>query len=634
MKKYHLFILAFILFLICLVFFGTTDKKELKLTRNMFGCDAPTLKGRIKFIINRTVYVSYAEKKIFVDERHPMAQYFIFYKIIRPDKKIYWVCPEMRISRNAQGKIKIRFLKQNLPWRWWVFAFSILFLLVPCAAYPYLYKKRPDILQKHSSIKDWCNVLVILGICCLSLILTLMHSDNIITAAADDPGYFKSAFDILNFDFNGPWSYTIGLGFWYMPFIICLKAARFYDIALQFAAFCGFIVMPSTMILVYFIIKKNTFSRTKALLSVLFLALFPFFYHYIQDWNVYCFKSFCAFPPEFFHNRFYNMILIRGYNCMSDTPSNFLVILSVMLVLYLPAKIRFVVLISLIYAFACLVRINNIFFAPLIAWLFWTRFTEKTVDIKYLVQVMIIAVCTFLIAFSPQLIINHVQLGSFATSPYILHKNGSVKGFNWLMLYKGINFMGGANFAIWVTGLSGMLFIKDRKLRNTLVLWGIPVILFFFGYQRIGADARRFILSSFGAMFAAFVCVEVWDEMNLKQKIASFIIIGTGLLFVTPSGYTYTAYLPFDLQHYKWGAEFIMTMSILAPLSTIALAWYLRKQKRAMFFIICFGILYYAGSLYLLAVVMTSVFIRALYDWGVEIYKSKIFTKDFKQGAV
>ena len=628
MKKYHLSILAFILFLICLAFFCTTDKKELKLTRNMFGCDAPTLKGRIKFIINKTVYVSYAEKKIFVDERHPMAQYFIFYKIIRPDKKVYWVCPEMRISKNARGKIKIRFLKQNLPWRWWVFAFSILLLLIPCTAYPYLYKKRPDILQKYSSIKDWCNILAILGISCLSLVLILIYSDNIITSASDDPGYFKSAFDILHFNFKGPWSYTIGLGLWYMPFIIYLKASAFYDIALQFAAFCGFILMPSTMILIYFIIKKITFSRRKALFSVLFLALFPFFYHYIQDWNAHCFKSFFAFPPELFHNRFYNMILIRGYNCMSDVPSNFLLMLSVMLVLYLPAKIRFVALISFIYAFACLVRINNILFAPLIAWLFWIRFTEKTIDIKYLVQATVIAMFTFFITFLPQLIVNHIQFGSFSIFPYILHKNDAAKGFSWEMLNTGISFMGGANFAIWAAGLSGMLFIKDRKLRNTLVLWGIPVILFFFGYPCISTDARRFILSSFGAMFAAFVCVEIWGEMNLKQRIASFIILGLGLLFVTPSGYAYTGHLPFDLQDYKWGAKFIAVMSILIPIATVMLAWYLRNQKRAMFFIICFGVLYYAGSSYLLAIVMTLILIWAVYEWGVEIYKSKIFAKD------
>jgi len=312
---------------------------------------------------------------------------------------------------------------------------------------------------------------------------------------------------------------------------------------------------------------------------------------------------------------------------MSDTPSNFLLMLSIMLVLYLPARIRFVALISFIYAFACLVRINNILFAPLVAWLFWIRFVEKNVDIKDLTKAVIVAMSIFLITFLSQFIINHMQFGSFSIFPYIMHKNEAAIGFKWSMLDIGINFMGGANFAIWAAGLSGMLFIKDRKLRNTLVLWAIPVILFFFGYPCIGWDARRFILSSFGAMFAAFVCVESWNDMSFKQRIISFIIIGTGLLFVTPIGYGDTSYLPFNLQQYSWGATFTNIMSIFAPLATVALAWYVRHQKRAMFFVICFGALYYAGSVYVLAGVMVLVLIWALYDWGLEIFKSKIFFK-------
>jgi hypothetical protein len=194
----------------------------------------------------------------------------------------------------------------------------------------------------------------------------------------------------------------------------------------------------------------------------------------------------------------------------------------------------------------------------------------------------------------------------------------------------GINFMGGANFAIWAAGLSGMLFIKDRKLRNTLILWAIPVILFFFGYPCIFCDARRFILSSYGAMFAAFVCLEVWGEMDFKKRVAAFIIIGTGLLFVTPTGYINAGQLPFNLQCYTWGAKLITIMSILTPLATIVLAWYLRHHKRAMFFVICFGILYYSGSVYSLAEVMVLILLWALYDWGAEIYKSKIFRKNIQ----
>ena len=123
----------------------------------------------------------------------------------------------------------------------------------------------------------------------------------------------------------------------------------------------------------------------------------------------------------------------------------------------------------------------------------------------------------------------------------------------------------------------------------------------------ITTDARRFIITSFSAMFAAFVCVEVWEGMPIKKRIAAFVIIGIGLLFVTPSGYSYTGHLPFELQNYNWGAKFITLMSIITPAATLVLAWWLRRKVRAMLFVICFGVLYYSGSVYLLAIVMVLV---------------------------
>lgn len=613
-KKY--FIPIAILLLAGLAFFLANAKKEMKLTENMFYCDFG-LNGRIKFVINQTAYVTYHEKKLFVKSIHPLAEYFVFYKVIGPDGKAYWVCPELRLIKNARGELKIRVLPQPLGRRLWILAFALIMLLLPCGAYPCLRRKYPDILVKFSAIKDWFNVSVILGICWLSLVLVLMGSDNIISSAADEIGYFKTARGMLNCDFQGPWPFTIGLGLWYIPFIIWLQAAEFYDIALQFANFCGFVIMPATMVFIYFIIRKISSSRVKALIAVVLLALFPFFYHYLQDWSIHYFTAFCTFPSCSFDMRFYNMILIRGYNCMSDTPSVFLVMLCVMLVLYLPAKIRFAALVSFIFGFSCLVRMNNLLFSPLLGWLFWNRFTEKKFEVKYLVKAAAVSLAAFIIGFLPQLIINHLQHGAFHITPY--HEYESSNGVKWSMLSTGIPFVAGANYAILASGLSGMLFIRDRKLRNTLVLWGIPTLLFFFGYPYIGSDARRFILSSFGAMFAAFVCTEVWAEMKLKTGIAAFLIIISGLLLVTPSGYGYTGQLPFNLQNYSWGVYFISGMTVLAPLAAVVLAWRLRRQSRPMLFVLCFAVLYYAGWVYLFPAVMVLILLWSLYDWSHEI---------------
>lgn len=115
-----------------------------------------------------------------------------------------------------------------------------------------------------------------------------------------------------------------------------------------------------------------------------------------------------------------------------------------------------------------------------------------------------------------------------------------------------------------------------------------------------------------------------WDFQNtITINVNEILISFSNMAFRGGS-----SYLPFNLQQYSWGVTFTNTMSILAPLATVALAWYLRRQKRAMFFVICFGVLYYAGSVYLIAVIMVLVLIWALYGWGREIFKSKIFYKN------
>lgn len=620
MNKNRLIILFSLLFLICIGYFLTPSSKVLKITPGMFGSDSPSVKAKIKVVFNKTVYLPYVKKKILIKAKHPLARYFILYQVVTPNQKTYWVCPETRISKTSNGKIVVRAMPQKLYWRYWILALSILMLLVPVSVRIYMHIKPADKLKKQPYLKDILHILTILGTCWLSLVLLLIYSDNIITSASDDPGYFQSAIGIINLDFKGPWSYTIGLGLWYIPFIIYYKATEFYDIALPFANFCGFFVMPATMVFIYFIVKKLSHSRIKALICTIMLSLFPFFYHYIQNWDERFFKSYFALPSILFDNSFYNTILIRGYNSMSDTPSNFLITLCLMLVLYLPSKKRYTALIAFIFGISCLVRINNIFFSPVLAWLFWNRLTESEINWKQIIKNGVIALIAFVITFLPQLFINHYQFGSVLTFPYILHNNEAARGFKWAILTTGINFMGAANLAIWAAGLSGMLFIKDRKLRNSLILWGIPVILFFFGYPCIICDARRFILSSFGAMFAAFACLEFWGQLNLKQKIITFLIIGFGLLFVTPSGYLYTDQLPFNLQIFPWGKNFIFAMSIIMPLGTLGLAWYLRKIPRASLFILCFALIYYIGNVYILAIAMCLLLILALYDWGCDIW--------------
>jgi len=575
--------------------------------------ERPDQDARFLFVINKQIEIEPLSEKNSFFARHPLARYHKFYEIPISVGKTGWACPEFRVSFE-NGKLKMVAVYVNSPLRKILFVLVAAALLAVSGFWGYRIIKRGKLPPLPAAATAGLSIAFLVLLRWLLLLILILGSYNIIAGSSDDPGYFQTADGFLKGDFSGPWRFTIGLGFLYIPFILALKATQFYDIAIQFAWFAGFVLMPGCIVMTYFIIRKLTGSQYKGFFTALLWTVIPFFYSHFEFWDKKIFKAFFAFPDDTFCFRLYRNIITMGFNAMSDTPSTFFVLLCILLSVFMPAKIRSIALIAFVYGFACLLRINNIFFAPLIAWLFWCRFNVRLLEWNFLFKAMLTAVGVFLATFGWQLIINKMHFGHFFSFPYVLH-GGANDGFRWPFVSQGIQYLGGSNLAYWALGTAGIFFVSDRKLRITLILWAVPVILFFFGYTFTFCDSHRFIMSSYSAILAAFVCADIWDKTSVSEKARLVAMLSISLLLVCPGAYLWDYQLPWDIQQWLWGiaATHFLNYAVPAVALLITLSFY--KNTRLMVFAFMFMILYFPGNPFIFAGVFVVLLICALFQW-------------------
>lgn len=409
--------------------------------------EQPDNDAKFLFVINKQVEVEPLSVKNSFFRIHPLARYHKFYEIPVSAGKTGWACPEFRVS-SENGKPKMTAVYINSPLRKTGLVLVTAALLLISGFWGYRMIKRKKLPPLPTSATIGLSIAFLVLLRWLLLLILILGSYNIIASSSDDPGYFETAIGFIKGDFSGPWHYTIGLGFLYIPFILALNATQFYDIAIQFAWFAGFVLMPAAIVMTYFIIRKLTGSQYKGFFTALLWTVIPFFYSHLEFWDEKIFKSFFALPKDTFCFRFYRNIITMGFNSMSDTPSTFFVLLCILLCVFLPAKIRSIALIAFVFGFACLLRINNIFFAPLIAWLFWCRFNIRLLEWNFIIKALLTAVGVFMATFGWQLVINKMQFNHFFTFPYVLH-GGANDGFQWFFVNQGIRYLGGR---IWLTG--------------------------------------------------------------------------------------------------------------------------------------------------------------------------------------
>jgi hypothetical protein len=577
----------------------------------------------IPIVVNRTTSnVPVVDQKIYRGEHHPLLRKYHIKKIKLPNNKTFWVNQQMRYTVDANGKKDYIFL----PYTWCV-PFSILFMIAFVVSVCIFKKNMMGEFTKKKWLKN--DYLAIASIVFLqyAMLMLLFHISGVtIFAPSDELGYFTAANGINQWDFSGQWRYTIGLALFYIPFIRILNAESFFDIESAFSLFNALLLTPVYLVLGYFIVKKLSKKITLGLISVLLFQLFMFFhqyqnFHYMGEYTYKSFFSIITTDSSYYlHSKF----LLFGYNAGSENVSCLLIFACITICLYSSTRIRNLVIVSAIFALACLTRLNNIFFAPLLLWLLWNQFKLKLVNLKYLLKFLTSGALTFLVIFSSQLIINKIQFGSIFTFPYILHTADVYKGFILSCVPDGFDFLCHVNLAYIVPGCLAMVFIKDRKNKLIMILWTMPLFFFFCGYPALGAGSTRFIMITYFAFLASLVLVDFWNKINCRSRTIIILIMTIGLLLTAPSNYQLDILLPWRWGEQTWGRQLSTILNYAIPAISVILAMTLYREPRVMIFAFLFILLFFSCSVWLIAPLMCGLLIYAIIIFIKDIFSAVI----------
>lgn len=452
------------------------------------------------------------------------------------------------------------------------------------------------------------RILCLLPVClrCLLVLLTAGLCENLVPVAADEPGYFKTMSDMLSNSWQGPWSFTVGTGFFYLPFILLTGAKEFYDIVPHFNYFSALVLAPGVLALGFLILRKFNVSAKTACAAMLVWSIYPFVSLHLEDWNTLNFQQFFHYPQWFsrFNGHFYYSFCINsGFNAMSDIPGLFLVMACLYLVLVMPSKYRYAALLGALYGFACLVRINYILLAPLFAYVLWKKF-----EYRQLCAAALSSVGAFLAVFGIQFVCNTIQFGSPLTFGYILHytQNAAldrpVAGFTWhtFSQWRNLNYLFKVNLPFFALGTAALWMMRDRFKQTVLVLLSVPVVLFFCGYSHTFCDARRFVFPAFAGLLMAVAALDMWKTLSRKDLLSVFSALFLMLTLTVPFQ-AYWRGLPFML-----GQGILLRLAgILIPLLLFGIIWgFIRRKLYFEAAFVFLSALFFYAPVYVLAVGM------------------------------
>lgn len=439
----------------------------------------------------------------------------------------------------------------------------------------------------------------------------------------DETHYFNAALDISQGRFTGmQWRYTIGLPLMYVPFILLTGAKEYYDLEVPYVLFNAWVWGPLCLLLLYAILRKLVKSDTKAFCAAVLFQLMAVFYQYqdqwaekMEDWGQNIYKSFFAFPTLDFSYNLYTKYTILHFNALSDTLSTLTVLGCIALLLYGRNGWRKLVTVSLLFGYACLVRVNNIFFVPLIAFLLFWNFREQLRNRCFLCRFVLTGAACYLAVFSLQLLINRLQFGDFLRFPYYLHPAEVYAGFLWRVFPYGMEFILSVKFAYFALGLTGLCLMRDRLTRTVFGLWIFPLLFFFAGYPQIGNNVSRFLLSVLIVLPGCIFCTEIFDRSSLRERLAAAVAVFLPLVIAAPSNYTFPRLLQWEFQRFENGFLIVNILTVLAVLTSCVLAVaVLRKKRRELLFLGLFLGLFLAGSWHLLFAVCLFLFGRLIVD--------------------
>ncbi len=368
--------------------------------------------------------------------------------------------------------------------------------------------------------KNYAPLLALGGIIALRNLITgtiLWLGGNIFLLSSDEPDFFIITRDMMKFQLEAIWPRTFGQGLFYLPFAWLTGAQSCFDILAEVSYFNAYVVMPGIIILIYLIGRKLTGSSAVALLAALIYAVIPMFYFHHENWQRNYAMGYFALPAADWCFAYYKSLTWSGFNAMSDVPSTALVLLLIYGALKLEKKYCSAAMLGALFGLACVFRINNLFYAPVAAYLWLER--DKFDWRRFALEALAGGI-GFLAVFGWQFYLNAKQFGSIFTFPYVLYDQ-TADGFRFDMISKNLPILFGANLWLFLPGFAAIALLADRKLQLTLALWIIPTLIFFAGYVHTRDDVTRFVFPVYGAtsLGAAAFLVKAWSRRKLGRLL-------------------------------------------------------------------------------------------------------------------
>ena len=460
---------------------------------------------------------------------------------------------------------------------------------------------------------------------------------NAFITPSDDIHYFNIAKKLSAGDFTSmKYRYTIGFPIFCIPLIFLPPLQHWIGFFLGYMNFQTFILIPGLILVLYRLFyKKIGISGIQSFLTLLLWFI-------LIDFYMPMFASThpeTMYVPEFYSGNacfslmdqhvYFSFIQMTwlGRNAMSDYAAFFLLAV----LLYFSMKksqslIRFFVL-SMGFGFVCLVRINYIFFAPLLAFIFFDSFSGLWKNKRNYLSAALCGTAGFMSVFIWQFFINKIQFGSPFIWPYSLHKFAPDRGFVWNVVPYGFKYLCQTNYVYMILGISSLLFIRERKIRVLLFLWIFPMLLFFCGYPIVFNNPVRFTLALYPPLVAAIVMNPVWKASWSVRLKAAMIVFCSCVLCKSNLFFTY--FQPWNLGKYGISNSVFVVSQCVICLFCCAMIFSIRKELKADYantirhvrFLILFTAVFFLGSvcIYIAGILILAAVAFGLRDTWVSI---------------
>ena len=557
--------------------------------------------------------------KKYVIQRGSLYRRVLLNQFVYQQKK-YWLCQNIRIIPNARGtgnKFGILPDQSLLPEFLFIGSIIALFLLLIGWLKLHQQKFKMNIWTEYKS--SWMLLLLLL-VHYLWIGYFISQTSAWGHLPIDEIGNVIDARLIIAGDFSTRFARPMGLSLFFLPFVWFSGAQSIYDIAPMVSWVMVLLIAPFGLACAFLFIKEISKSNWLAFSTILIFLLLPKIYLPVELQSCSIFNIFFASPDLYILTCYYQ--ILSGFNSMSDTLATTLIFG----VLFLSVKLRTrtfrYIMVSALFAIACLVRINIIFFAPLIAYIFCYSDDKLLQDYRYCLKMLGYSFLTFLLFYAPQLVANYHQNGGVFIYPHAFYGEGSSDGFELSKLSAVTHYLMNIHYLYYGVFVTACFMIRDSYKRNFLILWVVPMTIFFCGFWL--GQPFRFLLAILPGTIAAMVIVI--DELRKTMKnpkqlyllgILLFILVFPVLPIYGLKQNIYNPYLLTNIRYY------------IAPLSCLLImGWYWRKrEKRCLAAAAICGIVFLSSSAWILFAAFIILLLWTAINWILDIIAVKSNSK-------